>query len=116
MNERSTNRKTALIFDFGGGTLDITVMRLGEAANRQVLATGGLPVAGDIFDQKLTRVKLPAHFGEGSYYGPRHDAKPIPRWIYDEFSNWQTFIELQSQENRRILKEIARYRPAPLPD
>jgi len=100
--------QNALIFDFGGGTLDITIMRLGDPQNRQVLATGGLPVAGDIFDQKLTRNKLPAHFGEGTYYGPRHDARPIPRWIFDDFSNWQTFIELQSQENRRILNEIAR--------
>jgi hypothetical chaperone protein len=100
--------QNALIFDFGGGTLDITIMRLGDPQNRQVLATGGLPVAGDVFDQKLTRNKLPAHFGEGSYYGPRHEPRPIPRWIFDEFSNWQTFIELQSQENRRILNEIAR--------
>ena len=100
--------QNALIFDFGGGTLDITIMHLGDPQNRQVLATGGLPVAGDIFDQKLTRNRLPAHFGEGSYYGPRHDARPIPRWIFDDFSNWQTFIELQSQENRRILNEIAR--------
>ena len=65
-------------------------------------------MAGDVFDQKLTRSKLPGHFGEGSYYGPRHDARPVPRWIYDEFSNWHTFIELQSQDNRRILNEIAR--------
>ena len=100
--------QNTLIFDFGGGTLDITIMRLGDPQNRQVLATGGLPVAGDVFDQKLTRSKLPAHFGEGSYYGLRHDARPIPRWIFDDFSNWQTFIELQSQENRRILNEIAR--------
>jgi len=103
-----TGPENCLIFDFGGGTLDLTVMRLGDPRRREVLATGGLPVAGDIFDQKLTRAKLPAHFGEGSYYGPRHDARPVPRWIYDEFSNWQTFIELQSQENRRTLQEIAR--------
>ena len=35
-----------LVFDFGGGTLDITVMRLGDAdldMNKKVLATGGVP-------------------------------------------------------------------------
>lgn len=100
--------QNVLVFDFGGGTLDITVMRLGDTAERQVLSIGGLSVAGDVFDRKLTRAKLPSHFGEGSLYGPRHKAKPVPRWIYDDFSNWQTFIELQSQENRRILDEIAR--------
>ncbi|MEZ4643811.1 MAG: Hsp70 family protein [Chloroflexota bacterium] len=96
-----------LVFDFGGGTLDITVMRLGDRQRRQVLATGGIPVAGDIFDQKLVRAKLPKHFGEGSEYGPRHNARTTPHWIYDSFTNWQKMLELQSAENRQILQEIA---------
>lgn len=97
-----------LVFDFGGGTLDITVMHLDPAGQTEVLSTGGIPVAGDVFDQKLTRAKLPKHFGEGSLYGPRHKAKETPRWIYDAFSNWQTIIELQTQENKRVLEDIAR--------
>jgi hypothetical chaperone protein len=99
--------ETALIFDFGGGTLDLTVMRLGDPKGRAVLATGGIPVAGDVFDQKLVRAKLPRHFGEGSYYGPRQKALTIPHWIYDTFSNWQTILELQSVDNKRILEEIS---------
>ncbi len=100
--------QNVLIFDFGGGTLDITIMRLGEGTGRPVLATGGIPIAGDVFDRKMTRAKLPKHFGEGSLYGSRHKAKKTPRWIYDAFSDWQTIIELQSQENRRVLEDIAR--------
>lgn len=93
-----------LLFDFGGGTLDVTVMRLGPKSHR-VLATGGIPVAGDVFDQKLTRAKLPSHFGEGATYGPRN--LPIPAWIYNSFSSWQTIVDLQTQENRRMLQEMA---------
>jgi hypothetical chaperone protein len=93
-----------LLFDFGGGTLDVTVMRLGPKSH-QVLATGGIPVAGDVFDQKLTRAKLPQHFGEGATYGPRN--LPIPAWIYNSFSSWQTIVDLQTQENRRMLQEMA---------
>ncbi|NLF67042.1 MAG: Hsp70 family protein [Chloroflexi bacterium] len=93
-----------LVFDFGGGTLDITIMRLGNG-RREVLATGGVPVAGDVFDQKLVRHALPRHFGEGSTYGPK--AMPIPHWIYDAFSSWQTILELQTPQNRRVLDEIA---------
>ncbi|MCP4424631.1 MAG: Hsp70 family protein, partial [Chloroflexi bacterium] len=96
-----------LVFDFGGGTLDLTVMRLGDPKRRQVLATGGIPVAGDVFDQRLVRTKLPRHFGEGSYYGQRHKRLTVPPWIYDTFANWQTILELQGAENRRILTEIA---------
>lgn len=98
--------QNVLVFDFGGGTLDITVMRLGEKRPR-VLSTGGIAVAGDIFDQKLVRTKLPRHFGEGSFYGQRQKALTIPTWIYDAFSDWQSILELQSAESRRVLREIA---------
>lgn len=102
-----SGEQNALIFDFGGGTLDVTVMRLGDPRRRRVLATGGLPVAGDVFDKKLVRGKLPQHFGEGSYYGPRRKALRVPRWVFDTFSDWQRILELQSAENRQILAEIA---------
>lgn len=92
-----------LVFDFGGGTLDLTLMRLGDG-KRQVLATGGVPIAGDVFDQKLVRNRLPRHFGEGSHYGDK--TLPIPKWIYDTFSNWQTILELQSPDNKRMLQRI----------
>lgn len=95
-----------LVFDFGGGTLDVTIMRI-NGRRREVLATGGIPVAGDVFDQKLLRAKLPPHFGEDSHYGPPHKEMPVPRWLYDIFSNWQRILELQTSENRRVLQEIA---------
>ena len=103
-----TEEQHVLVFDFGGGTLDMTVMRLGDPRRRGVLATGGIPVAGDIFDQKLVRAKLPRHFGEGSYYGARHKQLTLPRWIFDSFADWQRILELQAAENRQVLEEIAR--------
>lgn len=102
--EKSQN---ILIFDFGGGTLDITVMHVDEHNGREVLATDGIPVAGDIFDKKLVRAKLPKHFGEGTLYGPENRRLPLPKWIYDVFSDWQTIIELQTPESRKLLREIA---------
>ena len=98
--------QNVLVFDFGGGTLDLTVMRLGNPKTRAVLATGGIPVAGDVFDQRIVRKKLPPHFGEGSYYGPRRKKLKVPPWIYDTFSNWQTIMELQSQQNKLMLQDI----------
>lgn len=99
--------QNVLVFDFGGGTLDLTVMRLGDRTQQRVLATGGIPVAGDVFDQKLVRAKLPRHFGQGSYFGPRHKALTVPNWIFDAFSSWQTILELQTAENKRMLRDIA---------
>ncbi|MCP5097990.1 MAG: Hsp70 family protein [Chloroflexi bacterium] len=99
--------ENVLIFDFGGGTLDITVMRLGDSTEQRVLATGGIPIAGDVFDQRLVRQKLARHFGEGSPYGLRHKNLTVPGWIYDTFANWQTILELQSAEKKRTLQDIA---------
>lgn len=97
-----------LVFDFGGGTLDITVMRLDAHKAREVLATGGVPIAGDVFDQKLVRAKLPAHFGEGSHYFANGNWLPLPKWIFDVFSDWQRIIDLQTPKTRKLLHEIAR--------
>lgn len=102
-NDRPQN---VLVFDFGGGTLDLTVMHLDQKGHR-VLSTGGIPVAGDVFDQKLVRTKLPPHFGEGSYFGARDKKLQVPPWIFDTFSNWQTILELQTAQNRRMLEDIA---------
>ena len=101
--------ENVLVFDFGVGTLDVTVMRLEPGGKgHEILATGGIPVAGDVFDQKMTRAKLPKHFGEGSHYSTEHKKMPIPGWIYDIFSDWQRLLELQYPENREILDEIAK--------
>jgi hypothetical chaperone protein len=99
--------QNVLVFDFGGGTLDLTVMRLGDTTQERVLATSGIPIAGDVFDQKLVRAKLPRHFGEGSYFGPRHKSLTVPSWIFDAFSSWHTILELQTAENKKMLRDIA---------
>ncbi len=102
-----TRSENILVFDFGGGTLDVTIMRVGPQ-KKKILATGGIPLAGDVFDQKLTRAKLPRHFGEGSRYNAGRQTMPVPGWIYDIFSDWQRILELQSPERRAMLEEIAR--------
>ncbi|MBV7338756.1 Hsp70 family protein [Chloroflexi bacterium TSY] len=99
--------QNVLVFDFGGGTLDITIMRLGDAKERQVLATSGVPIAGNIFDQRIVRAKIPKHFGEGSYYRSANKLLPIPGHIYDAFSDWRTILTLQTPDNLNLLRSIA---------
>lgn len=99
--------QNTLIFDFGGGTLDITIMRLGDPKERRVLATGGVPIAGNIFDQRVVRAKIPKHFGEGGYYHSVDKLLPIPKHFYDAFSDWRTLLTLQTPENLQMLRSIA---------
>jgi hypothetical chaperone protein len=60
-----TGPEVVLVGDFGGGTSDFSVIRLGRDSHResQVLAIGGLSVAGDALDGALMRHKVSPHFG-----------------------------------------------------
>jgi hypothetical chaperone protein len=98
--------QNVLIFDFGGGTLDISILRIGDAKTRQVLANGGVPIAGDIFDQRLARAKLPKHFGEGTYYMAGNKQMPVPSSFYEAFSNWQDMLNLQTPAFFERIKKI----------
>jgi hypothetical chaperone protein len=98
--------QNVLIFDFGGGTLDISILRIGDAKTRQVLANGGVPIAGDIFDQQLARAKLPKHFGEGSFYMAGDKRMPVPSSFYEAFSNWQDMLNLQTSAFFERIKKI----------
>ncbi|MDX1996059.1 MAG: Hsp70 family protein [bacterium] len=98
--------QTVLIFDFGGGTLDISILRVGNPKTRAVLANGGVPIAGDIFDQKLVRAKLPRHFGEGTSYRSGHTLLPVPSSFYEAFSNWQEMLTLQRPDFFEEIKRI----------
>ena len=55
--------ETALIFDFGGGTLDIAILRLGEPGHRKVFASGGIDIAGSDFDRTIILSRMLDHFG-----------------------------------------------------
>jgi hypothetical chaperone protein len=90
------------VFDFGGGTLDITVMRVGQTGKRHVFASGGVGIAGDVFDQRIVEALLLDHFGRGSVYG--EDGAPFPNLYTDALTNWQTVLELNRPETLRFLE------------
>ncbi len=80
-----------LIFDFGGGTLDITVARQTRDGVR-VLATGGAPLGGDRIDSRIMESSLAQSFGEGARY--RHNGLPVPSHLFSRLRTWQTILEL----------------------
>lgn len=95
-----------LVFDFGGGTLDIAAMRLDGRGQHTVLATGGIPIAGDVFDQRIVRTRLAERLGEGSFFGPRNRRRVAPSWIYDDLANWQTIARLQAIRHQPLFNEL----------
>lgn len=92
-----------LVFDFGGGTLDVTIMRLDGRGERAFLATDGVPVGGDLLDQRLVMGRLLRHFGEGATLGPRR--LPFPTHVLDHLNEWQSIVELTQPHYLNIIDE-----------
>ena len=58
----SAQRELALIFDFGGGTLDLTLAEAGGTTPPNIIATLGVLVGGDDLDKRLLQYLL-KYFG-----------------------------------------------------
>jgi hypothetical chaperone protein len=91
-----------LVFDFGGGTLDLTVMRVGDPAGRTIYAVGGIGIAGDQFDRRMVEQLLLDHFGRGTTWGDDHI--PFPRQYVDALLNWRTLLQLNRSDTLRFLQ------------
>ncbi len=104
---RADRPTTALIFDMGGGTLDLTVLRVGETED--VLATDGVPVAGDAFDSRIVESRVLQHFGLDATMGPRGD--PFPVHIPLTLTEWAAIPTLNQPRTLATIREARRTSP-----
>lgn len=94
-------RQTAFIFDFGGGTLDLTVAQVGGTLPPRILATHGVLVGGDDLDMRIMQ-SLQKYFGAL----PRNGKEPVPPHVLDLLDNWQTMPILSRPENLKLFDEL----------
>ncbi|HEY1012081.1 MAG TPA: Hsp70 family protein [Herpetosiphonaceae bacterium] len=99
-------QRNILVFDFGGGTLDITVMRIDGAGRREVLATDGVPVGGDVLDSKIVTGALTPYFGAGARLGPRK--LPLPALLLERLNDWQSILDLHTPRTLDVIEEAVR--------
>jgi hypothetical chaperone protein len=95
--------QNALIFDFGGGTLDITIMHLGEPANRRVYASGGISIAGSDFDRAIIQKRMLPHFGKGQV-----THKPEINELIQAISDWMALPDLSTPHVKAALDQAIR--------
>ncbi len=108
--EQTLNRpQNVLIFDFGGGTLDITIMRLGNASVRKVFASGGIGVAGSDFDRAIIEKRLLPHFGKGVV-----DHDPDILELVNTVADWIALPELSTPQARLKLESAVIQGKAPV--
>jgi hypothetical chaperone protein len=98
--------------DFGGGTLDLSVLRYRDT-QFEVLATDGVGLGGDRIDQLIFRRMLFPLLGEGEMWSRWVDGKliqtPFPFYEYEEaLLNWPITHTLnQNRYTSRLAPAIA---------
>ncbi len=101
--------QNVLIFDFGGGTLDLTVMRLGDPVHRKVFASGGIGIAGSDFDRAIIEKRMLAHFGKGPV---QHNPEILN--LIHTIPDWAALPELSTPRARAELEHAIQSGVAPV--
>lgn len=108
--EREEN---VLVFDFGGGTLDTTIVRVGgtrkgRAERREdILATNGRVIGGNTLDEEVMEQKLFKYFGEDARWSEQD--LHLPHYIFGMLRRWYTIPNLQQQQLYAFLDDVSRY-------
>jgi len=101
--------QNVLIFDFGGGTLDIAIMRLGIPGKRKIYASGGIDIAGTDFDRAIIEKRLLPHFGSSRI----HNLPDIQELI-ETVPDWMAIPELSTPIIKNNLEKAIQNRVAPV--
>jgi hypothetical chaperone protein len=106
--QKISRPENVLIFDFGGGTLDIAIMRLGDH-KRKVYASGGVDIAGSDFDRTIIEKRMLPHFGFGQV---KHQPEILE--MIHAVLDWMALPELGTPVNRNILEKAIQAKIAPV--
>lgn len=92
-----------LVFDFGGGTLDLCVTRR-HTGQIDVLGTAGVDVAGDRFTQLLIDQLVAPHLGAEKQWGPKRLI--LPRFITRAIGDWRALSALNEKPILEALDDL----------
>ena len=106
---RPSERGVALTVDFGGGTLDLSVVRF-DGTSFEVLGTDGIGLGGNRIDQLIFRRVLFPLLGEGEWYSRLVEGRMIDTpFPFHEFEtgllNWPITHMLNENRTRTMVVE-----------
>jgi hypothetical chaperone protein len=99
-----------LIGDFGGGTSDFSLVRVGPSIRKKgrspadLLGNAGLGLAGDAFDAKIIKHLVSPALGAGSSIRSMHKILPVPGWVYAKLERWHHLSLLRTKDVMDMLK------------
>ncbi len=101
-----------LIGDFGGGTSDFSVVRVGPDVRKRgrqrsdLLGNAGIGLAGDAFDAKIVRHLVSPALGAGTQMRSVHKILPVPGWVYTKLERWHHLSFLKTGEVMNMLGSV----------
>ncbi len=97
-----------VVADFGGGTADFSVVRVGPSTPGSVLATSGIGVSGDAFDARVIDAVVAPALGRGTRYvtDEMGGQAPVPAWIYGHLRRWHYLSFLKEESTLRLLERV----------
>ncbi len=106
---------TALVFDFGGGTLDLALLHF-DGDDHRILATAGVAIGGDHIDQRLFRELLFPLLGKGELWRRWGDERMIEtRFPFEQYEelllNWTVGYTLNQNRFRHPVMDCMRQPP-----
>ena len=100
-----------LIGDFGGGTSDFSLLRVGPEVRKRgrtasdLLGNSGVGIAGDAFDSKIVRNLVSPALGRGSMGRSMGKILPaVPNWVYAKLEHWHHLSFLRTGSTLHMLK------------
>jgi hypothetical chaperone protein len=103
VQNRLGDARHVLVFDFGGGTLDICIARLSRDGV-QTLVTRGVAIGGDLLDSRIVETELTPLFGDGAVQ--RSTGLPLPRYLFTRLRSWQTLLELNTPKHLELIRKF----------
>jgi hypothetical chaperone protein len=93
-----------LIGDFGGGTSDFSLLRVGPGIRKRgrtpadLLGNSGVGLAGDAFDAKIVRKLVSPRLGLGTMEQSVGKVLPaVPNWVYVKLEHWHHLSFLRTR-------------------
>jgi len=110
--QEAPSKAKVLAVDFGGGTLDLSVLRF-DGLEFDVRATAGAPIGGDHIDQLIFRELLFPLLGKGEIWSRMKDGRLIENeFPFEEFEdkllNWAVTYTLNQNKYRSKVADCIR--------
>jgi hypothetical chaperone protein len=111
---RLAREELIVVADYGGGTTDFSVIRVGPNT-AEVLANGGIGVSGDAFDARVIDAVVAPALGRGTKYvcDEMGNTALVPAWIYGKLRRWHYLSFLREESTTRLLERVSSGSTAP---